>query len=222
MIVVDKYKYKELDSETDPSGPRVYLTPSGNRVPSVTTILSGTKDMTFLKEWRERIGDHKANDIVQRSTKWGTSVHKNLEDYILEDKKPEGNIFVKHMTNQIIKNGLSKVDEIWGCEVQLYAEGLYAGTTDAVGIHEGMPAIIDFKNARSQRKDEWVQDYRLQVVAYALAHNEMFGTNIKRGVVMLATQDGHYQEWIIEGEDFDNAALEWADRVTQYYQKTAA
>ena len=222
MIVVDKYKYKELASETDPSGPRVYLTPAGNRVPSVTTILSGTKDMTFLKEWRERIGDHKANDIVQRSTKWGTSVHKNLEDYILEDKKPEGNIFVKHMTNQIIKNGLSKVDEIWGCEVQLYAEGLYAGTTDAVGIHEGMPAIIDFKNARSQRKDEWVQDYRLQVVAYALAHNEMFGTNIKRGVVMLATQDGHYQEWIIEGEDFDNAALEWADRVTQYYQKTAA
>jgi genome maintenance exonuclease 1 len=219
MIVVDKYKYKELPSETDPSGPRVYLTPSGHKVPSVTTILSGTKDMTFLKEWRERVGNHRANDIVQRSTKWGTSVHKNLEDFIVEGKQPEGNIFVKHMTKKIIENGLKKVDEFWGCEVQLYAENLYAGTADGVGIHEGKPAIIDFKNSRSLRKDEWVTDYKLQVVAYALAHNEMFGTDIKRGVVMLATQDGHYQEWIIEGNDFEQAATEWAQRVEDYYSK---
>lgn len=219
MNVVDKYKYKELSSETDPSGPRVYLTPAGVKVPSVTTILSATKDMTFLKEWRNRIGDHKANDIVQRSTKWGTSVHKNLEHYILEEKEPEGNIFVKHMTKKIIDNGLVKVDEFWGCEVQVYAEGLYAGTADGVGIHEGKPAIIDFKNARSLRKDEWVEDYKLQVVAYALAHNEMFGTDIRRGVVMLATQDGHYQEWIIEGEDFDKAAEAWAERLMEYHNK---
>lgn len=219
MIVVNKYNYKELASETDPSGPRVYLTPAGNKVPSVTTILSGTKDMTFLKEWRDRIGEHRANDIVQRSSKWGTAVHKNLEDFIVEGKNPEGNIFVKHMTKKIIDNGLQKVDEFWGCEVQLYAEGLYAGTADGVGIHEGKPAIIDFKNSRSLRKDDWVQDYKLQVVAYALAHNEMFGTDIKRGVVMLATQDGHYQEWVIEGDDFDQAATEWAQRVEEYYAK---
>ena len=219
MNVVDKYNYKELASETDPSGPRVYLTPAGNRVPSVTTILSGTKDMSFLKEWRERIGEHRANEIVNRSSKWGTAVHKNLEDFIVEGKKPEGNIFVKHMTKKIIDNGLQKVDEFWGCEVQLYAEGLYAGTADGVGVHEGKPAIIDFKNSRSLRKDEWVQDYKLQVVAYALAHNEMFGTDIRRGVVMLATQDGHYQEWIIEGDDFEQAADEWAQRVEDYYSK---
>ena len=220
MNVIEKYNYNELPSETDPSGPRVYLTPSGDRVPSVTTVLSATKDMTFLKEWRNRIGDHKANDIVQRSTKWGTAVHKNLEDFIVEGKEPSGNIFVKHMTNKIIKNGLSKVDEFWGCEVQLYAEKLYAGTADGVGIHEGQPAIIDFKNSRSFRKDEWVQDYFLQVVAYALAHNEQFGTNIKRGVIMLATQDGHYQEWIIEGEDFDNAVEAWSKRLEDYYSKS--
>lgn len=219
MIVVDKYKYNELPCETDPDGPRVYLTPSGNKVPSVTTILSGTKDMTFLKEWRERVGNHRANDIVQRSSKWGTAVHQNLEDYIVEGKQPEGNIFVKHMTKKIIENGLKKVDEFWGCEVQLYAENLYAGTADGVGLHEGVPAIIDFKNSRSFRKDEWVQDYFLQVVAYALAHNEMHGTDIRRGVIMLATQDGQYQEWIVEGEDFDNAVEEWAKRLEQFYAK---
>lgn len=219
MIVVDKYKYKELSCETDPDGPRRYLTPAGNKVPSVTTILSGTKDMTFLKEWKDRIGEHKANGIVKRSTTWGTAVHQNLEDYIVEGKEPTGNIFIRHMTKKIIDKGLSKVDEFWGCEVQVYAENLYAGTADGVGLHEGQPAIIDFKNSRSFRKDEWVQDYFLQVVAYALAHNEMHGTNIKRGVVMLATQDGHYQEWIIEGEDFDNAAEEWAKRLEEYYRK---
>ena len=220
MNVIEKYNYKQLPSETDPDGPRVYLTPSGDKVPSVTTVLSATKDMTFLKEWRERIGDHKANDIVQRSTKWGTAVHQNLEDFIVEGKEPTGNIFVKHMTKKIIQKGLSKVDEFWGCEVQLYAEKLYAGTADGVGIHEGQPAIIDFKNSRSFRKDEWVQDYFLQVVAYALAHNEQFGTNIKRGVIMLATQDGHYQEWIIEGEDFDNAVEAWSKRLEDYYSKS--
>lgn len=221
MIVVDKFEYPILPDETDPEGPRVYLTPAGNRVPSVTTILSGTKDMSFLKEWKERIGEHRANEIVQRSSKYGNNVHQNLEDYILEGKAPTGNIFVKHMTNKIINNGLSKVSEIWGCEVKLYAENLYAGTTDAVGLHEGVPAIIDFKNSRSFRKDEWISDYKLQVVAYALAHNEMHNTNIRKGVIMLACQTGEYQEWIVEGEDFDKAELEWAQRLEQYFAQKA-
>lgn len=219
MLLNPRYDYKELISETAKSGSRVYLTPGGARVPSVTTVLSATKDMSFLKEWREKIGEDRANTIVTRSINYGNQVHQNLEFFIKEDRTPEGNIFAKHMTKQIIEKGLTKVDEIWGCEVKMFAEGIYAGTTDAVGIHEGTPAIIDFKNARSLRKDEWVQDYKLQVAAYGLAHNEMFGTEIRKGVVMLATQDGHYQEWIIEGEDFDKACEDWALRLEEYYKK---
>jgi len=219
MLLNDRFDYNELKRETAKSGSRVYLTPGGARVPSVTTVLSRTKDMTFLKEWREKIGEERANEITQRSLKYGNKVHKNLEDYIIEGKEPVGNVFTKHMTKQIIVKGLSKVDEIWGCEVMLFAEGIYAGTTDAVGIHEGDDAIIDFKNAKSLRKEEWVQDYKLQVAAYALAHNEMFDTNIRKGVVMLATQDGHYQEWIIEGEEFDQACEDWAIRLEDYYKK---
>ena len=219
MHVVDKYDYAKLKRETSKSGSRVYLTPGGARVPSVTTVLSGTKDMTFLKEWREKIGDARADEIVQRSIKYGNRVHKNLEEYILEGKKPSGNVFAQHMTKQIITKGLSRVSEIWGCEVMVYAEGIYAGTTDACGLHENDESIIDFKNARSLRKEEWVQDYKLQVVAYALAHNEMFNTNIHKGVVMLATQDGHYQEWIIEDDEFDQAREDWANRLEEYYKK---
>ncbi len=219
MYVVDKYDYAKLKRETAESGSRVYLTPGGVRVPSVTTVLSKTKDMSFLKEWRKNIGEERAIEIVQRSVKYGNIVHKNLENYILEGKEPAGNVFAKHMTKQIITKGLSKVSEIWGCEVMLFAEGIYAGTTDACGLHENDEAIIDFKNARSLRKEEWVQDYKLQVAAYALAHNEMMGTNIRKGVVMLATQDGHYQEWIIEGDEFDQACEDWANRLEEYYKK---
>lgn len=219
MLLNPKFDYKELISETAKSGSRVYLTPGGARVPSVTTILSATKDMSFLKEWKEKIGEDRAKTIVDRSINYGNKVHENLEFYIKENRPAEGNPFAKHMTKQIITKGLSKVDEIWGCEVKMFAEGIYAGTTDAVGIHEGSPAIIDFKNARSRRKEEWVSDYKYQVVAYALAHNEMFGTDIRKGVVMLATQDGYYQEWIIEGEEFDEACDGWAKRLETYYEK---
>lgn len=219
MKLVSKFDYVKLKRETPKSGSRVYFTPGGAKVPSVTTVLSRTKDMTFLKEWREKIGNERADEIVQRSVKYGNRVHKNLEEYILEGKEPSGNVFAKHMTNQIITKGLSKVSEIWGCEVMVFAEGIYAGTTDACGLHENDESIIDFKNARSLRKEEWVQDYKLQVAAYALAHNEMFNTNIRKGVVMLATQDGHYQEWIIKGDDFDQACEDWAIRLEEYYRK---
>lgn len=219
MNIVDRYKYQELTRETAKNGKRVYLTPAGNRVPSVTTVLSGTKDMSFLKEWRKRVGNAEADMIVKRSINYGNTVHKNLEDYIMEGKEPTGNIFALHMTRQIIKKGLSKVSEIWGCEVPLFAEGLYAGTCDAVGLHENVPAIIDFKNARSQRKEEWIGDHKLQVVAYAMAHNEMHNTNIRKGVIMLAAQTGQYQEWIVEGDDFEKASEDWAKRLEQYYAK---
>ncbi len=212
------YEYKPVKATTKKSGARTYNTPSGP-APSVTTILSKTKDMSFLKEWKKRIGEEKAEKIVKRSTRLGSGVHENLERYILEGAEPTGDIFTKAMTKKIIQNGLPKIDEIWGCEVSVYADGLYAGTTDAVGIHEGVPAIIDFKNARTFRKDEWIGDYKLQTAAYALAHDEMFGTDIKRGVIMLATQQGHYQEWIVEGDDFVTATEEWAKRVEDYYAK---
>lgn len=212
------YDYPTVTRATNKNGSRTYNTPSGP-APSVTTVLSKTKDMKFLKEWRDRIGDAEADKIVNRSVRLGTGVHENLEKYILEGADPAGDIFTVAMTKKIIKNGLSKVDEVWGCEVSLYADGLYAGTTDAVGIYKGKPAIIDFKNARSERKPEWVVDYSYQVAAYSLAHNEMFDTDIRCGVVMLATQTGVYQEFVFEGADFDKACDGWAQRLEDYYAK---
>ena len=213
------YEYAPLSADTKKTGARTYLTPGGIAVPSVTTVLNKTKDMSFLVEWKKRVGVAEADKIVKRSLKLGTGMHKILEDYVLEGKEPKGDIFSVAMAKKIINQGLSNVDEIWGCEVSLFAEGLYAGTTDCVGVHKGDPAIIDFKNSRSFRKPEWIVDYSYQTVAYALAHNEMFGTDIKKGVIMLATQQGHYQEFIYEGEDFDKAVVGWGERLEEYYAK---
>lgn len=218
MIIKKRFDYGQIGRTTKSDGSRAYDTPSG-KLPSVTTVLSKTKDMTFLKEWKKRVGEEKAQKIVKRSTNLGTKMHKNLENYLLEGKQPEGDIFSIAMTKKIIKNGFDKLDEVWGVEVALFAESLYAGTTDACGVYDGKEAIIDFKNSRSLRKEEWVSDYKLQVVAYQMAHNEMFGTDIKTGVIMLATQDGHYQQWVVEGEENEKCKQDWMKRLEEYYEK---
>jgi CRISPR/Cas system-associated exonuclease Cas4 (RecB family) len=220
MLLVERYDYKGLKRETLPSGTRYYLTPGGAKVPSVTTILSKTKDMTFLNEWKKRVGEDEAAKIVKRSVDHGNTIHKNLENYILTGAEPEGNIFSVQMTKKIIENGIKPhLREVWGVEAPLYAEGLYAGTTDLVGLWDEDPAIMDFKNSRKMKRREWLEDYFLQLCAYAMAHNEMTGTKIKRGVIMMASHDGEYQHFILEGAEFDEYCVKWAKRLEDYYTK---
>jgi genome maintenance exonuclease 1 len=143
-------------------------------------------------------------------------MHKNLENFILG--QPMGGSFMaKALANVIIKQGLLKVNEIWGIEVSLYAKELYAGTTDLVGVHDGIPSIMDFKNSLRDKKKEWIEDYFLQCCAYSLSHNEMYGTDIKRGVIMIATRDAKYQEFILEGNEFDYYTQKWCERLEKYY-----
>lgn len=220
MLLVEKYQYQELKRQTLPNGSRHYLTPSGAKVPSVTTILSKTKDMTFLNEWKKRVGTEEAARILKRSVDHGNTIHKNLENFILEGTEPTGNPFSVAMTRKIIENGIKPhLKEAWGVEVPLYADSLYAGTTDLVGVWDDDPAIMDFKNSRKMKKREWLGDYSLQLVAYALAHNEMVGTNIRKGVIMMASHDGQYEHFVFEGEEFDKLCEEWSKRVEEYYAK---
>lgn len=218
-----KYTYKKLKQINSKTGPRVYDVGEERSLPSVTTILQATKkkeDLQALKDWRKRVGDEEADRIVKKSTGMGNDMHDNLEKYILTEGKAEmkGAILAKMMTKLVIKEGLSKVDEVWGTEAQLYFPGLYAGTTDLVGIHEGEDAIMDFKNSRKEKKEEWIEDYKYQLVAYALAHNELHGTNIRKGVIMMATHNLKYQEFVLEGADFDKYTQLWLNRVYQYYE----
>ena len=223
-MLKNKYDYPALRRETQKNGQRQYVGESNKPVPSVTTILGDTGDKTALIAWRKRVGDEEANRISRESAGLGTKVHNALEKYILqEDYEITGNNFIsvmaQSMTKEMIDNGLKKIDELWGVEVGLIAEGLYAGTSDAIGVYEGEDAIIDFKTAKKIKKREWIEDYFLQGCAYALAHNEMMGTNIRKVVILMVDRDSKFAEFTIKDDEFDLYCDKWSDRLADYYNK---
>lgn len=222
-MLINKFNYPNLKRIQTPAG-RQYVGDDDKPVPSVTTILSETGDKTALLNWKKRVGEEEAQRISTESAGLGTKVHNALEKYILGESWDNFgsnliSVLAKSMTEQMINNGFSHVNELWGTEVGLIAKGLYAGTSDAIGLHDGEPAIIDFKTAKKIKKREWIEDYFMQGAAYALAHNEMFGTDIKKIAILMVDREAQFQDYIVEGDEFDHYCKLWADRVTDYYSK---
>lgn len=214
-------------SRVEIEGKRRYATPDGEKLPSVTTILDATKSeesKQALQNWRKRVGVQKAQEITTEAAGRGTRMHKFLEDYIKTGivTEPGSNpysIQSHKMAKQIIEQGLVKCNEYWGTEVPLYFPKIYAGTTDLCGVHDGSDAIMDHKQTNKLKRREWIDDYFVQLAAYANAHNEVHGTKIRKGVIFMCTADVVYQEFIIEGTEFDKYSDMWFKRVEQYYMK---
>jgi len=222
-LVIEKYKYERLQ-RVEVNGKRRYAAPGHPPVASVTTILSGTKDMTHLIEWRKRVGEKKAQEITTEAAGVGTRMHHYLEKYVEtgEWPNPGSNPYAQQahmMATQIKEKAMVDVDEIWGSEVPLYVPGIYAGTTDLVGQYKGNPCIMDFKQTNRPKKLEWVEDYFLQLTAYAIAHNEVHGTDIREGHVFMCSRAGEYQQFDIWPDEFDDWKEEWWKRVYTYYEK---
>ncbi len=222
-MLKSKYDYPNLKRIQTKQG-RQYVGNDDNPVPSVTTVLGDTGDKTALIAWRKRVGEAEATRISTESAGLGTKVHNALEKFILqEDYEIKGNnhisIMAKNMVSEMIDNGLSNVDELYGVEVGLIAQGLYAGTADGIGMYEGRESIIDFKTAKKIKKREWIEDYFLQGCAYALAHNEMFGSDIKQVVILMVDREGNFAEFIIRDDEFEKYCDIWGKRLGDYYSK---
>lgn len=228
-LITPKFNYTALTRESI-DGKRLYACPDGSKVASVTTILSKTmpkEKIESLQRWRDSIGHQKAQEITVESASRGTRMHSFLEHYLEDGGLPSSgsnpySIESHIMAQTVIKYGLSRFDEIWGSEIGLYHPGLYAGTTDGIGVHQGDPCIFDFKQSNKPKKEEYVTDYKLQIMAYILAHNELFGTYIKKGVIMVCvkpttTTPPVYQEFVLEPVEFDYWEGQWWDRVEKYY-----
>ncbi len=218
MLNLEKYAYP-LIPRKEVNGVRHYAVMQGQEevlLPSVTTILSSTKQSESLDAWKDRVGEIKAEKIKEESSRLGSEMHLNLENYIF-GRPVQGSYLSRVMSGQIIKYAFPRINEIWGSEVALYYPGLYAGTTDLVGLHNNEPAIMDFKSTNTEKDVEWIEDYFLQLAAYAMAHNELYGTTIRRGVIMMCSRAGKYQEFIIEGQVFDRYLSLWHDRLSTYY-----
>ncbi len=219
---VERFQYKACKQINDPiTGKRVYATPDGEKLPSVTTILSSTKDMTALNEWRDKIGWDKAAQITKEAAGIGTAMHNNLERFIAGLDRMPGNNHVHQqahkMADQIIENGLKHVDEVWAIEQSLYFPGLYSGTTDIVGVYKGNPCVMDYKQTNKPKKEEWIEDYKIQLVAYIMAHNEVYGTDIREGHVFMCSRDLQYQQFDLLPGDFNKYQDLWLSKVEEYY-----
>lgn len=236
-LLINRFEYKKLLRD-ESSGKRLYGTPDGFKVPSVTTILDKTKPAEAreaLANWKKAVGEKKAQEIVTEAAGRGTRMHKFLEDYIKGETLKESvtNPFAQQsllMARKVIDEGFPNISEVWGSEVPLYFPELYAGTTDCCGIHDGDESILDFKQTNKPKKLEWIDDYFLQLTAYALAHNEVHGTNIRKGVIMMCVRppeiepgkwgEPQYQQFILESKDFDMWTDRWCTRVSEYYKLT--
>lgn len=216
-LLVEHYKYKKLDRVQLSQG-RYYVVGQGRPLPSVTTVLSATADKQFLEDWRKRVGPDEADAILNESLIIGRNLHENLERYVLGDPKRTGPLMAKLLTKLIIRKGMQNVTEVWGTEVPLYYPHLYAGTADLIAIHSNDEAVLDFKNSRAVKREEWLEDYFCQTVAYADAHNKLYGSNIRKGVIMMGTRDGQYDEFIIEGKKFQLYSDKWFARLETYYE----
>jgi len=207
-------------------GKRHYNVASEAKLPSVTTILAATQSeekKASLAAWQARVGASEADRIRDTAAARGTVMHHILEGWIKDqphvDLTPVGQQAEK-MAYQIWEQGLQdKLTDYWGLEVTLYYPGLYAGATDLVGNYEGAESIIDFKQSNKPKRREWIEDYKLQLAAYALAHNEVYGTAINKGVNLICTKDNLFQKFEFDGEEFRQAKFEWLRKVDQYYNQ---
>jgi hypothetical protein len=224
-MITSKFPYQLLQRIDGGSG-RMYQSPDGTSLPSVTTILDRTKSQESkqaLQNWRNRVGESQARQITTEAAGRGTRMHKYLENYLLTDNlgSPGTNPYSKQsydMATVIVETYLKQsLNEVWGSEVSLYYPGLYAGTCDVTGSWLGEPAILDFKQTNKPKKREWIDDYFCQLAAYALCHNEVYHTDIRRGVVLMCSADYQPQVFEVSGTEFDKYADMWLQRVEQYW-----
>jgi len=193
------------------------------KLPSVTTILQATQSLEkaqSLARWASRVGQVEADRIKNTAAKRGTAMHSYLETYLqggkILDLRDVGRE-ASSMAETIIAKGFNDLEEIWGVECTLHYPGLYAGQTDMCGIYQGRESIIDFKQTNKPKKAEWIDDYKLQLVAYATAHDQVYGTHIEQGVILMCTPDNFFQRFLVNGSEFREWKWKWLKKVSDYY-----
>ena len=196
------------------------------KLPSVTTILNATQSeekKASLQAWKDRVGHKQAEVIKREASNRGSSMHDFLEKFLLGKLNLDllgDNTRERMMADQIIENGLrNKLSEIWATECVLYYPGKYAGAADCIGIYENHETIIDFKQTNKPKKEEWIEDYYLQLGAYSLAHNVVYNSRITQGIILLCTVDNLFQDFRIQGAKLEEYQNRFLEKVEQFYNQ---
>ena len=227
-----RYKYPTLKRVDAPTGRYYQLRGTEDRLSSVTTILSATKDRGHLDSWAARVGEEEATRIRVDAALVGTHMHSVIERLLLNRDLPPPRTWLAAkgywMGYKLLEEFFPYVDEVWGSEANVYSNQLrYAGTTDCVGVYRSRlyvgsgprPSIIDFKQANKLKERKWIEDYFVQLASYAVAHNENHGTEINQGVIMMVSQDGQTKEFVSCGREFEGYKDQWKRRVEAFHKK---
>jgi genome maintenance exonuclease 1 len=223
-MIKNKYIYPKLERVDTEMG-RHYIDSTNKPVPSVTTVLSGTsKSKDGLIQWRNRVGDEEADRVIKQSTDIGTAVHEAIEKFLNKESwndfgDTSDQIMAKNISHKFVNDALDGITEIWGLEVGLILDNLYAGTADCVGLYKNVPTLIDFKTAKKIKKRDWIEDYFLQGCAYANAHNVMFETDIQQIVILMVDRNLIFQEYIVRPTEFSYLTRKWKNRLIEFNNK---
>ena len=223
MKLVKKYVYP-TSTRAKLDGLRHYTVDGEEQpLPSVTTVLGKTQPkekQESLDKWRQKVGLREAQRVTRDAAIRGTAMHKYLEDLMRGqrslDLTPLG-VEATKMAKIIVDRGLNDCSEIYGIEATLYYPGLYAGSVDLVAKYKDKVSIIDFKQTNKPKQKEWIGDYFLQMAAYGMAHDAVYGTTIEQGIIMMCSKDGYYQQFMIEGDEFRQAKHNFLGRLNEFY-----
>ena len=194
------YGFESLPTENI-DGKRYYITPTGEKYPSVTSV-TGLMNRKGIQEWRKRVGEKKANKISTQAARHGTSAHQLFEDYIRNDNFEEKFKGAMPTTQQAfisLEKELNQIGTVHGLESPLYSHNLQlAGRVDCIAEWNGKLSVIDFKTSAKPKKEEWIQNYFIQETAYAKMFEELTGQRIESIVTLIAVSNGTSQLFIEE------------------------
>ena len=213
-------KLPELTTETI-NRKRFYVTPEGNKYPSITTVLS-IRNKEGLFEWRKRVGNEVANHVARTAAARGTKVHHMCEDYLNNVHLEFPKKFAEHTKNflpwclfkELRRKALGNINNIHAQECGLYSDKYkVAGRVDCIAEYKDTLSIIDFKTSTRERSDSWNENYYIQGSAYAEMFGERTGIEINQVVILVVTEDGTVQEFVRDKEEYlpmlEESVTEW-------------
>ena len=210
---VELPKLRQINTEEG----RRYAVSEKIKYPSITTVLSQTKDLTHLKEWRKRVGEEHANKVTKAATTRGTSMHKLCENYLLNEALDDLGSTSGELLFRGIRSYLDRIDNVRALESGLFSNKLHvAGTVDCVADYDGELTIIDFKTSKSPKQESYLQDYYMQGCFYFTAFYELTGMLPKQILVLISVQDGSVQECFIKGKNIIHWTEQLKERIKQY------
>ena len=180
---------------------RFYVTPEGNKYPSITTVLSG-RAKEGINAWRERVGEAAANRIMRAASSRGTAVHELAENYLNNDELVNQEVLPLFMFTQL-KSELDNINNIVMQEGGLYSDkwGI-AGRVDCIADYDGKLTVIDFKTSTKEKKEEWIENYFIQCTAYCEMYEERYGQAIDQIAILIVCEDGTVQTFVKDKKDY--------------------